>query len=535
MHLGLSDGSALSSIEVSSPSHSGVSTYSAPSFGDSVWERCEISPPPALAPPNIGRAEQGRLDAPVGRLLHVGVRLPPPRPILSETAMTARAAMTGARIGADAKLSPPAPRPEAAGSADQELFVAHSAVSTETRSHLGVGQTMAPLTVPSGPLSPPCLARRCPPIYLWAPFPESEPDTDSLPRPESLENAGLLAEPCTGFDNFQASETTPSPEALNEGPSADEAGEVVALAEATPGTTRVSLAPARRLRGIPLRLRSFQVPDAESEERAGPHTEPAAEQAEQAEPEQTWRANTCESAAGPLDAWCTFFEDAVRPLKPARKSTATKRMTWRAAQVAAMAESERLDHPGEERGCVDDLDWTPKSELLTQHADHEHGESLENALPSRNRVRAVRDTSSDSDSDYWTSSAHHRFGSEFGESVQEDGDSEQHGRRPHYHGPGCVRSLSPFSPGKATSASARLKRVLDLRGLLSQGRPGRGRSSRPRVTLSLDASGGPSWLGDSPAKEEGSEGSGSLLFSSAKVQVDWTSSRQSCLPEGRQV
>ena len=493
MHLGLSDGSALSSIEVSSPSYSGVSTYSAPSFGD-VWERCETSPPPALAPPNIGRAERGTLDAPVGPRLHAGVRLPPPRPVrpvLSETALAARSAMTGANLS-------PAPCPEAADSADQELFLAHSAVSTETHSFLGLRRPMAQSTVPSVPLSPPCLARRCPPVYLWAPFPDSEPDTGSLPRPESLESASLLAEAaeaaelCRGLDNFQAgsastenSEMAPSPETLKERPSDAEAVVEVVDLPAKSGMT-VSLAPARRLRGIRLREpETFQV---HAPPREGPRTEP---QAAQAEPERTWPSTACESAAGPLDAWCTYFEDAVPVVSRRSTVTGSKTKSWRAAQVAALAESQNLRPPGQ---CVEDLDWTPRSELPTQHADHEHGESV---LPTCDGVHAARDTSSDSDSDYWTNSAHHRFESEFGDSVQEDQDSEQHGRRAHHHGPGSVSS------GKA-SASPRLKRVLDLRGLLSPG--SRRRSGRPRVTLSLDASGGPSWLGESPAKHE-TEGS----------------------------
>ncbi|CAE7736568.1 Hagh [Symbiodinium microadriaticum] len=483
MHLGLSDGSALSSIEVSSPSYSGVSTYSAPSFGD-VWERCETSPPPALAPPNIGRAERGTLDAPVGPRLHAGVRLPPPRPVrpvLSETALAARSAMTGANLS-------PAPCPEAADSADQELFLAHSAVSTETHSFLGLRRPMAQSTVPSVPLSPPCLARRCPPVYLWAPFPDSEPDTGSLPRPESLESASLLAEAaeaaelCRGLDNFQAgsastenSEMAPSPETLKERPSDAEAVVEVVDLPAKSGMT-VSLAPARRLRGIRLREpETFQV---HAPPREGPRTEP---QAAQAEPERTWPSTACESAAGPLDAWCTYFEDAVPVVSRRSTVTGSKTKSWRAAQVAALAESQNLRPPGQ---CVEDLDWTPRSELPTQHADHEHGESV---LPTCDGVHAARDASSDSDSDYWTSSAHHRFESEFGDSVQEDQDSEQHGRRAHHHGPGSVSS------GKA-SASPRLKRVLDLRGLLSPG--SRRRSGRPRVTLSLDASGGPSWLGE---------------------------------------
>ena len=239
--------------------------------------------------------------------------------------------------------------------------------------------------------------------------------------------------------------------------------------------------------------------------------------AARAEPERTWPSNACESAAGPLDAWCTFFEDAV-PAVASRSSGVGKTKSWRAAQVAALAESQNsqlLRHPGE---CVEDLDWTPRSELPTQHA-HEHGESV---LPTRDGVRAARDTSSDSDSDYWTSSAHHRFESELGESVQEDHDSEQHGRHSHYHGFGSVSSLSPFSPGKASASPGRLKRVLDLRGLSQGPRPGRGRSrrcERPRVTLSLDASGGPSWLQESPAKETEGLSCGSALSSAPRYKL----------------
>ena len=504
------DGSALSSIEpISSPTSfaSGFVVQAAPGFGPD-------------SPGSSGRPWQADEVAEMARIASTqtwtlaasgsSFRLPPPRPLRPERALQEPVAAVNCGVE----------RPKARTSQTSNLVKVFSGgkewqsnlvpcpATQAKQSAVSAGEPqalLADLTLPACPLGelapaclvhgatakmrfpfihadpvpPPRIARRCPPVFLWAPAhreSESECDTDSLPVPESvdIERAKSLAEGCEdgqGFPEAAPATDNPDPDVIK----AVEPENCELVEAARPPS--VSLAPARRLRGIRLcGQESYTEATAPGSQERVSWTQRDRPLLRNAEPA---RSDCSVMPSGPsadveveqqLDLWSVFFEDAAKPQRTSTIKTALPATaTWRAGKVAAMEEQGLCTVEGESMQSPMCMDGPEPA--LVQPA------SLEETLPACSAKHI--DENSDSDSEYWTSSQ--RFELETAgqglRSVQWPG---------HRH---SVWPVSPVSPASVAHTLSPGKRVWGLRSPAATS----GRSKR--VTLSLDASGA-SWLGE---------------------------------------
>ena len=446
------------------------------------------------------------------------------------------------------------------------------------------------------PLSTPCAARRCPPTFLWAPVRQldSESDMESLPVPESLgvETDSVAEEGMDGMGGMDGLKSGPPAQSTHDAPAtslddlvnlgqleaeADGASEGLneecganAAGDGTPVLVR--LAPARKLRGIGL---CKQETAAHTNSTTATTSRIASNlgQSERKPPPRPPDPCPTEGPSGSsrdfeneLDAWSTFFEDAVpglpgavtarrgAPSGPGRAAT----KIWRAAQVAATTENQTSHMPchnvqpeGAGIRIIRKLHMPLRSETPRQQSDSLDDDLAPGAV-------AGLDVSSDSGSEYWTCSQ------SFAELEQEAPREQRGSLQKQAWQKATRRPYGDFSPAELPASLA--KRAWNPRRSFV-------RSRAQRVTLSADTSGSP-WLLDFPQTrdqwasqkqsrtacmmhdqvtwydslfvEEGRRQS--WLFDccrellsththtdASKVQADWTSPRQSCIPEGRQV